>query len=90
MYNSTPEPTAKMLTTGQLSAFLKSDQAKRVPSGGTAQETTEAIRHTEQTLMMIGAELIQQGQAVDGFTFINIVFLPLNFFTSVFYLRYTK
>ena len=75
-----------MLTAEQLSAFLKSDQAKAVPFDRTAQETMAAIVGTEKTLEKIGDLLMQQGHAVDGFTFVNIVFLPLNFCASVFYL----
>ena len=87
-----------MLTTGQLSAFLKSDQAKAAPSERTAQETAWAVKRTEdaiketvgsivrseETVKQIGSQLIQQGQAVDGFAILTIAFLPLNFSASVF------
>ena len=87
-----------MLTTGQLSAFLKSDQAKAAPSERTAQEAAWAVKRTEdaiketvgsivrseETVKQIGSQLIQQGQAVDGFAILTIAFLPLNFSASVF------
>ena len=68
-----------MLTAGQLSAFLKSDQAEAVPSEATAQEARDILKK-------IRAQIVQQGRTADGFTFITTAFLPLNFATSVFYL----
>ena len=70
---------ARMLTARQLSAFLKSDQTDAV-----SERTADAIEDTKGILKKIGDQLTQQGHAVDGFTFMNIVFLPLNFCTSVF------
>ena len=39
-----------MLTSRQLSVFLKADQAKAAPSEITAQEGTEAIKRTETAI----------------------------------------
>ena len=39
-----------MLTTWQLSAFLRSEQANAAPSGKTAQETTDAVKHTQDAI----------------------------------------
>ena len=75
-----------MLTTGQLSAFLKSDQAKAAPSERTAQEATEAMKRTEKIIEETQAQLVQQGQTLTGFTIVTTAFLPLGFCTSVFYL----
>jgi len=89
-----------MLTIRQLSAFLKSDQAKAAPSESTAKETTAAMERTEdavrettkaiadtQTVIkQTQTELVQQGQTLSGFTFVTTAFLPLSFCTSVFYL----
>jgi len=75
-----------MLTPRQLSAFLKSDQAKAAPSERTAQEATDAMKRTEDTIKKTQAELVQQGQTLSGFTVVTTAFLPLRFCTSVFYL----
>jgi len=82
-----------MLTTRQLSAFLKSDQAKAAPSEKTAQETASAVKRTEDAIKKTQAviketqaELVQQGQTLSGFTLVTTAFLPLSFCTSVFYL----
>jgi len=79
-----------MLTTGQLSAFLKSDQTKAASSERTAQETINEMKRTQDTLRKTHAEILQQGRAVDGFTLITLTFLPLSFCTSVFYLLYAR
>ena len=42
---------ARMLTTGQLSAFLKSDQAKATPSERTAQRGVSAVYRIEDAVM---------------------------------------
>jgi len=83
---------ARMLTTRQFSAFLKSDQAKAAPSEKTAQETTDAVKRAEdavkETTKAIAetrAELVKQGQTLSGFTLVTTAFLPLSFCTSVFY-----
>jgi len=73
-----------MLTPRQLSAFLKSDQAKAAPSEGTAQEATDAMKRTEATIKKTQAQLVQQGQTISGFTVVTTAFLPLSFCTSVF------
>ena len=65
-----------MLTTRQLSAFLKSDRAKTAFS----ERTVEKAMHT---LRMIEIGVGQQGLAVDWFALMAVVFLPLNFCTSV-------
>ena len=75
-----------MLTTSQLSVFLKSDQAKAASSERTAQEGTEAIKRTETTVENTRAELAQQGETLSGFTLVTTAFLALSFCTSVFYL----
>ena len=75
-----------MLTPRQLSAFLKSDQAKAAPSERTAQEATEAMKRTEDTIRETQAQLVQQGQTISSFTVVTTAFLPLSFCTSVFYL----
>ena len=41
---------ARMLTTRQLSAFLRSEQANAAPSGKTAQETIVAVKRTEDAI----------------------------------------
>jgi len=82
----TPESIARMLTPRQLSAFLKSDQAKAAPSERTAQEATEAMKRTEDTIRETQAQLVQQGQTISSFTVVTTAFLPLSFCTSVFYL----
>jgi len=73
-----------MLTPRQLSAFLKSDQAKAAPSERTAQEATDAMKRTEATIKKTQAQLVQQGQTLSGFTVVTTAFLPLSFCTSVF------
>jgi len=86
-----------MLTTRQLSAFLKSDQAKAAPSEKTAQETvkrtedaikgtTDAITSVEAAIKETQASLVQQVQTLSGFTLVTTAFLPLGFCTSVLYL----
>jgi len=75
-----------MLTARQFSAFLKSDQAKAAASEKTIQETTEAIGRTGIAVKETRAALIQQGQALSGFTLVTTAFLPLGFCASVFYL----
>jgi len=83
---------ARMLTTRQFSAFLKSDQAKAAPSEKTAQETTgavkraeDAVKETTKAIAETRAELVKQGQTLSGFTLVTTAFLPLSFCTSVFY-----
>ena len=44
------ERIERMLTTRQLSAFLKSDQAEAAPSEKTARETTDAVGRTENAI----------------------------------------
>ena len=87
-----------MLTTGQLSAFLKSGQAKAAPSERTAQEGASAVNRIQDAIMgtmrgeavtqtilkEIHAEIVQQGSTVDCFTLLTTAFLPLNFCASVF------
>ena len=68
-----------MLTTRQLSVFLKSDQAKAAPSEKTAREAAYAVERVQ-------AELVQQGQTLSSFTLVTTAFLPLSFCASVFYL----
>jgi len=88
-----PERVVGVLTTRQLSAFLKSDQAKAAPSEETARETTDAVKRTEKsikaTTKVLEAtkdEILQQGQKLSSFTLVTNAFLPLSFATSVFYL----
>jgi len=72
-----------MLTIRQLSAFLKSDQARAAPSETTAQEATDAMKRTEETIRKGQAQLVQQGQTLSGFTIVTTAFLPLGFCASV-------
>ncbi|PWW79093.1 hypothetical protein C7212DRAFT_360614 [Tuber magnatum] len=58
-----------------LFGFLKS---------GHAEAATEAMKLIERTIRESQATLAEQDKALLGFTFITIVFLPLNFFTSYF------
>jgi len=48
---STPGPMARMLTSGQLSASLKSDQSKATPSQKTAQKGVGAVYRIEDAVM---------------------------------------
>jgi len=52
---------------------LKSDQAKAASSERTAQEATEIMKRTEDTLKTTLAEIVQQKRTVDGFTFITFI-----------------
>jgi len=72
-----------MLTTQQFSVFLKSDQARATPSETTAQEATDAMKRTEETIKKGQAQLVQQGQTLSGFTIVTTAFLPLGFCASV-------
>ena len=72
-----------MLTAGQLSAFLKSDQAK-MPI--MAQQATDAMKGIEDALKKTQAQGAEQAQALIPFAVVSVVFTPLTFCTSVFYL----
>ena len=69
-----------MLTTRQLSVFLKSDQAN------AALFALNAMGRTEGSLEKSYAESMHQGSVVDGFTLMIVAILPLNFCAPVFYL----
>ncbi|CUS12898.1 unnamed protein product [Tuber aestivum] len=58
-----------------LFGFFKSDHAEAA---------TGAMKLIERTIRESQATLAEQDKALLGFTFITIVFLPLNFFTSYF------
>ena len=70
--------------TRQLSAFLKSDQAKAAPSEKTAQKTADAVKRTVDAIEETKNAIVQQAQTLSGFTLVTTAFLPLGFCTSVF------
>jgi len=81
---STSESLVRMLTTRQLSVYLKSDQAKAAPPEGMGRDAADSMRSSECILKDIYALIVRQGRAVDGFTLMNLLFLPLNFCATVF------
>jgi len=59
---------AGILTTRQLSAFLKSDQAKAAPSEKTAQETTGAVQRAENAVKETTKAIADTQTAVNATT----------------------
>ena len=58
----------RALTTRQLSAFLKSDQAKAAPSEKTAQKTTDAVKGTEDAVKETTAAIANTEKAIEETT----------------------
>jgi len=88
---STLGPAARMLTTRQLSAFLKSDQAKAAPSERTALEATDVLKQIKDTMEMAQAtQRLQSHKAgqISGAGVVLATLVPFTFCTSVGYISY--